>query len=341
MILRGYAARLERVAIGGIGCGLDAAVYDGAMGDGDGGEREVDAMDAGDAALAAVRAIGERIDELEPAAVDDEPDAVHQLRTHVRRLRSVLAAYTPLFDAAVVQTVRRSYRELGRELGTVRDLEVRILVAEAALQDAAEEWGLDSDAVGAMRARLVDDEVEAHRLAHARFVERQRMPRADVRRDALAAFLDAAPRTPRAGEPAADGLGDLLEREASRAVRRADRLGGSSDGERLHDVRKAGRRLRYAAEAVTEEPVALFGDRARALAEAGEELHDVLGDHRDDVLFAEHVRRAGAHAAHEGEPVDVFERIAEAADQRAAERLDELAKAIDELRDAAQRWSSR
>lgn len=310
------------------------------MGDGD-RERAKDGMSAGDAALAAVRAIGERIDELEPAALEDEPDAVHQLRTHVRRLRSVLAAYAPLFDAAVVQSVRRSYRELGRELGTVRDLEVRIQVADEALRKAAEEWGLDADAVAAMRARLVDDEVEAHRLAHARFVERQRMPRADVRRDALAAFLGAAPRTPRAEEPAGAELGDLLEREANRAVRRADRVDASSDDERLHAVRKAGRRLRYAAEAVTEEPVTLFGDRARALAEAGEELHDVLGDHRDEVLFAEHVRRAGAHAAHEEEPVDAFERIAEAADRRAAKRLDELAKAIHELRDAAGHWASR
>ena len=266
---------------------------------------------------------------------------MHQLRTHVRRLRSVLAAFAPLFDAAVVQSVRRSYRELGRELGTVRDLEVRIQVADVALQEAADEWGLDPDAVAAMRARLVDDEVEAHRLAHARLVERQRMPRADVRRDALAAFLDAAPRTPRADEPAGDELGDLLEREADRAVRRAERVDASSDDERLHAVRKAGRRLRYAAEAVTEEPLALFGDRARALAEAGESMHDVLGDHRDDVLFAEHVRRAGAHAAHEGEPVDVFERIAEAADRRAAKRLDELGKATHELRDAAQRWAAR
>ena len=71
---------------------------------------------------------------------------------------------------------------------------------------------------------------------------------------------------------------------------------------RLHAVRKAGRRLRYAAEAVTEEPVVLFGKRARALARGGEDLHDVLGDHRDEMLFAEHVRRVAAHAAHAGAP---------------------------------------
>ncbi len=298
-------------------------------------------MDAGETVLAAVRAIGARLEELEPAALDDEPDAVHQLRTHVRRLRSVLAAYAPLFDPGVVQAVRRSFRELGHELGTVRDIEVRVQVAEEALQLAIDEWGIDSDDIAAMRARLVDDEVVAHRLAHARLVERQRMPRAAARREVLAAFLEAPARTPLAEEPARDELGRLLAREAKRAVRRARRVDAASGTDRLHDARKAGRRLRYAAEAVVEEPVALFGDRASALAEAGEDVHDVLGDHRDEVLFAEHVRRAGAHAAHDGEPMDAYERLAEAADLRAADRLDHLTKVVHDLEHAATEWSSR
>ncbi|HEU0182501.1 MAG TPA: CHAD domain-containing protein [Agromyces mariniharenae] len=298
-------------------------------------------MDAGETVLAAVRAIGARLEELEPAALDDAPDAVHQLRTHVRRLRSVLAAYAPLFDAGVVQAVRRSFRELGHELGTVRDIEVRVQVAEEALQLAIDEWGLDSDDIASMRARLVDDEVVAHRLAHARLVERQRMPRAAARRDVLAAFLEAPARTPMSDEPARDELGRLLGREAKRAVRRARRVDAASATDRLHDARKAGRRLRYAAEAVVEEPVALFGDRANALAEAGEAVHDVLGNHRDEVLFAEHVRRAGAHAAHDGEPMDAYERLAEAADLRAADRLDHLIKVVHDLEHAAKEWSSR
>ena len=304
-------------------------------------ESELAWMDAGETALAAVRAIGARLEELEPAALDDEPDAVHQLRTHVRRLRSVLAAYAPLFDAGVVQAVRRSFRELGHELGTVRDIEVRVQVAEEALQLALDEWGLDSDDIASMRARLVDDEVVAHRLAHARLVERQRMPRAAARREVLAAFLEAPARTPLADEPARDELGRLLGREAKRAVRRARRVDAASATDRLHDARKAGRRLRYAAEAVVEEPVALFGDRANALAEAGEAVHDVLGNHRDEVLFAEHVRRAGAHAAHDAEPMDAYERLAEAADLRAADRLDHLTKVVHDLDHAAKEWSSR
>ena len=298
-------------------------------------------LDAGDAVLSALRAISERLDELEPAALADEPDAVHQLRTHLRRLRSVLAAYAPLFDASVVQALRRRYRVMGAELGVVRDLEVRVQVAEAALHEASEDGAADPAGLDLLRPRLVDDEIEAHRLAHTRFVELQRMPRAAERRAALAGFLADAPVMPPAAEPAGPVLAGLLELEARRAVRRTSHVDASSDPERLHDVRKTGRRLRYAAEAVTDEPVALFGDAARELGRAGEDLHDVLGDHRDEVLFAEHVRRAAAHAAHEGRPTDAFERLAAAADRRAADRLAGFDSAVRALRRAEREWSSR
>ena len=304
---------------------------------------ELSNVDAGTAVMIALAAIGERLDALEPAALADEPDAVHQLRTQVRRLRSVLAAYAPLFDTSVAEALRRRYGAFGKELGTVRDIEVRVQVAERALQEASEA----SDVAGAatempaMRARFIDAELEAYRLAHARLVERERMPRAAARRTALAEFLAGPPFTPLSAEPAVTELGDLVEREARRTLRRARRIGPTAETEKLHAVRKAGRRLRYAAETVTAEPVELFDDRVRALATAGEDLHDLLGDHRDEVLFVAHLRRYVAHAAHDGEPVDALERLAAAADRRAADRLGKLDSVVRDLRHAEHEWASR
>jgi CHAD domain-containing protein len=294
-------------------------------------------LDAGTAIVTALRAIADRLDTFEPAALADEPDAVHQLRTHVRRLRSMLAAYAPLFDASVAEALRRRYREFGKELGIVRDMEVRIQVAERALQEADD----STEATAALRARLIGSELEAYRLAHARFAERQLMPLAGARRTALGEFLAMPPLAPLSAEPAGAVLGHLVEHEAQRTLHLAEDVEPSTEGEQLHVVRKAGRRLRYAAEAVTEEPVLLFDDRVRALATAGEDLHDLLGDHRDEVLFAAHVRRSAAHAAHAGEPVEGLERLAEAADQRAAEHLDGLAGVIRDLRRAEKAWASR
>jgi hypothetical protein len=65
------------------------------------------------------------------------------------------------------------------------------------------------------------------------------------------------------------------------------------------------------------------------------------GDHRDEVLFAEHVRRAGAHAAHAGAPSAAFEALAAAADERARDHLKDLDDAIDDLRSAAVSWEKR
>ena len=56
------------------------------------GHGDTTEVDAGTAVLAALTSIADRLRELEPAALADEPDAVHQLRTHVRRVRSLLAA---------------------------------------------------------------------------------------------------------------------------------------------------------------------------------------------------------------------------------------------------------
>lgn len=298
--------------------------------------------DAGSTVVRALAAVRDQLHELRPHAMADEPDALHQLRTRVRRLRSLLAAYGPVLDAGVATELRRRLRELGRELGTVRDLEVRVQVAEAALEagDEAGRFGSDEDRAR-VRGILVDDETLAHDLAHARFVERQRMPRAIARLDELDRVLADPPFTERASRPADHELAGLLDREASRAARRARSLPADPELEDLHELRKAGRRLRYASEAVTQPPVELFGDAAVALAEAGDAIHDVLGDHRDELLFAEHLRRSAAHAAHAGRPADTLLRLADDADARAAAHLAKLPHAIDDLKAAAAKWHRR
>ncbi|WP_173923815.1 CHAD domain-containing protein [Agromyces sp. Marseille-P2726] len=293
-------------------------------------------LDAGTAVVTALRAVADRMWELEPAARADEPDAVHQLRTHVRRIRSLLGAYAPVFDAAPTIALRRRFGALGDELGVVRDIEVRVQVAERALEAAVRD-GLveDDEQLEAVKTRLIDAERRAYRLTHARFVERQGLPRAAARRVELASFLDDPPFAPVASRPGRKVLRKLIRKEARRTLKRADRLDGGGDTDRLHEVRKAGRRLRYAAEAVTTEPVELFGTRIAALADVGDDLHDLLGDHRDEVLFAEHVRRAAARAAHEGGAALVFERLAAEADARAAAHLGDLPDVVKTLRSLA------
>ena len=294
--------------------------------------------DAGAVVLAALRAIGDRLDEIEPAAVADEPDAVHRLRTTVRRLRSVLAVYGSLLDASEVDEVRRRYRKLGRRLGAVRDLEVRLLVAEAALQDAAASATFDTGALVRVTAGIVAETTASHQLAHREFTEHERRPAAVRRRAALDDLLASAP-TARPTDTATRAvLGALLAREARRAVLRASGVDATSAAVQLHAVRRAGRRLRYAAEALTDGAEDMLSVRALRLAAAGERIQDVLGGYRDQSLFAEYLRSPAPLAAPSEQDRAVLERLAAAARRRAAERISDLDPAVRELRRAERDW---
>ncbi|MFB9310179.1 CHAD domain-containing protein [Agromyces hippuratus] len=294
--------------------------------------------DAGAVVLAALRAIAARLDEIEPAAVADEPDAVHRLRTNVRRLRSVIAVYGSLFDASEVDAVRRRYRELGRRLGAVRDLEVRLLVAEGALRDAAASADSDPVVLAPVMARLIAAATASHQLAHQDFVEHEARPGASRRRADLDELLTDAPATRLAGAAAGPVLGALLAREARRAVIRASGVDATSTLAQLHSVRRAGRRLRYAAEALSDSPDTTFDAPMGSLAAAGQGVQDVIGDHRDELLFASYLRDSAAVAGRSEPDRAVLEQLADAAQQRAAARIAGLEAAVRELRRAEQDW---
>jgi CHAD domain-containing protein len=76
----------------------------------------------------------------------------------------------------------------------------------------------------------------------------------------------------------------LLRREWRRVRRRAAAAEGSPPGEdrgpAMHEVRKAAKRTRYAAESLTP----LLGDRAARMADVAERIQESLGTHRDTLL---------------------------------------------------------
>ena len=176
------------------------------------------------------------------------------------------------------------FAEWGGQLGIVRDIEVRAEVALAAMDDL----GIDD---AELRARLVDDEYEDYARAHARLRELHDGPRSEARMAALRAFADDPPVTS-AAEPEAAALTKVARAEVRRVKRAAKRSDGSIES--LHEVRKAGRRLRYVAEALHEADPGVFSDDVEELAAAGEDVHDALGDHRDELIFIDHLEIARA-----------------------------------------------
>ncbi|GAA2230382.1 hypothetical protein GCM10010413_29770 [Promicromonospora sukumoe] len=127
----------------------------------------------------------------------------------------------------------------------------------------------------------------AHLHAHAEAVRWVRSERSrDL--DRLLAEWAARPRLgDRAGQPAKKAARRAVRRQAARTLEAAPRL---ADPEAAHELRKAARRLRHTCDAVTREPVRLLGRKAKDLGEVGHRIQSVLGDHRDALLLAEHVR---------------------------------------------------
>jgi CHAD domain-containing protein len=277
----------------------------------------------GDVVREIVRASAASVVDTRGAALADAPDGVHQHRTAVRRLRSVLGAFAPPLDPAAARRVRVMFAEWGGQLGVVRDAEVRADAAASAL----EKQQIPDDGI---RRRLVDDERMQYQRLHARLIELAEGERL-AEADGLLRELAAEPALVGAETPARPALRGILRREVRRVRRAAKRRDGSV--ERLHEVRKAGRRLRYVGEAIGA-ATPLFADVVVELAAAGEAVHDLLGDHRDLVIFAERVERERALAARAGESVAAYDALAREARATAERRLEGLDDALARIRAA-------
>ena len=222
---------------------------------------------------------------------DAGEEGVHDLRVAMRRIRSLLRTFRPLFDPDVVaqtEALRGELKWAGGQLSAVRDLEV----IHGRL-DAASTPGAPSS---------VSDRLDKHReqagtAARAQveqLLASDRYTRMLADLDALAEDLAWDRVTAKA---ARKRLRKDWRRVRSRA-RTADRTGPDEERElALHDVRKAAKRARYAAEALAP----AFGEPAGRMAGLAEQVQDTLGSHRDTLLTRGLLHRLGVE---EGAPTD-------------------------------------
>ncbi|QKJ20182.1 CHAD domain-containing protein [Microbacterium hominis] len=274
-----------------------------------------------DLLIPALRTAAAEVADTERAALADEPDGVHQHRVRVRRLRSLLGGVSAHLDAAAVARLRVGYQEWGRQLGAVRDIEV---LADLAAEVLDAHGNVDLD----MRRRLVDDPRAERAVAHARLVELAQAARAAHRTALLETFAAHPPIVEGEGD-AAPAVRAIMRAEARRVRRAAARRDGSAAS--LHTLRKAGRRLRYVAEGVSGADPSLFPAQLQTFADAGNGIHDALGDHRDRDALAERLDRTAPLAGRAGEEVSAYRELAAELRREAEERLagiDDLVAAV-------------
>jgi len=211
----------------------------------------------------------------------DEP-LVHKFRVAIRRLRSTLRVFAPLFDADASTQLEDELVWLAGLLGEVRDREVLLERLARQVEELPAEVVLGSVAAHIETVLLLERSEHQERLAEAMSSDRYQ-----TLMHTLLRWQTRPPLTAQAAKPVT---------KAERYLRRAEKLvnqrlaDADGDVEALHGARKAAKRYRYA----TELAAGAGGKRAAQIIESTTELQTLLGEHQDSVVSAEFLRRLGA-----------------------------------------------
>lgn len=239
-------------------------------------------MSIDDLARVAIGSSARRLIENDPAArLGSDPEAIHQARVGTRRLRSDLKTLEPLLEAAKVDWLRGELAWIGMLLGAVRDLDVLIQRVDALADRLPEDRESDREIVRALE--------EERRIRHLELVDGLGSRRYVHLLDVL---VEASASPPLAtgvdGRRRVRGRLRPLARKTWRRLDRAvDRLDADPSDEDLHEIRKRGKRARYAAELSAD----VLGKDAKKLATRLEGLQEVLGDLQDTVMAEQQLRR--------------------------------------------------
>jgi CHAD domain-containing protein len=224
-----------------------------------------------------------------PAIRDGDPDAIHDMRVAVRRLRSTLRTFRGLWDQRRSEALRDELKWLGNQLGRVRDGQVMSAALSGAVHSEPPEL-VAGPVAARLQRRLAGETLPAQEeLREALDGERFRALLADLDTLLLRQPVDQPRRW----------VGKKAGRALTRAERLLDQAGRARPENRdaaLHEARKAYKRGRYAVEVF--QP---GHKRARQLAKRLGELQDVLGAHHDTVVLRQLLREEGMRAYGEGE----------------------------------------
>lgn len=205
-----------------------------------------------------------------------DPEALHDFRVAVRRLRSDLRSLRPFLDRPRADALRAELAGLDEVVRPVRDGDVMIERLTAAASRVPNP--IDPDIVEALHHALTVGTDGSRRALRSAF----EAGTYDVLFSTLSTLRDSGlVRT-----LADDGFRAALEarnKQLWRRVRRAaEALGPEADDEALHRLRVLVKRSRYLAEASAE----ALERWARRRARAGARIQSVLGEHQDSVVFS-------------------------------------------------------
>jgi inorganic triphosphatase YgiF len=217
--------------------------------------------------------------------IGEDPEALHDQRVAVRRLRALVRVFPGGFATRTRQHFEHELRWLGDTLGSVRDLDVQ--VAQQAKDTAAAPPGHRRGYEG--YRRYLREERERRRLAMLRELDSNRYFDLLVQ---LERFARSRPRALRSATDdemqrsiAAAGR-EALKLAFRRLIKRGDRVHATPSPEDLHALRIRAKRARYLLEFLAD----LTGKPGARLVRRLVNLQDLLGSYHDNVVAADTVR---------------------------------------------------
>jgi len=211
-----------------------------------------------------------------------DPEYLHQMRVALRRLRSALAVFAPLFPGPVISPARTELKWLANGLGPARDWDV--LVTEMLPQIAAEFGAHDGLREFSARCEKLRRRANARarRAVHsARYRHLMLWLAAWLAQEGWLARIEPSGRTALQA-PVTDFATTVLEHRYGQVRKKGRKLRGLSAIE-LHRLRIAIKKFRYAADFFAR----LYDAKAaRAALKRLSRLQDILGAMNDAAMVA-------------------------------------------------------
>jgi CHAD domain-containing protein len=237
-----------------------------------------------------------------PAAQAGDMRSVHQARVATRRLREALPVLRVSVDGEAIGRVRRQVRRMTRALGPVRELDVAL----AHLDELAGERILSPGALTRVRQTIARERLDRRREMLVAITP--------GKIEKLRQRLVLVERSPRPLETAA-AIAEAEHQVARRAGNleaAMDRAGSLYLSDRLHAIRVAAKKLRYAMEVERE----LKRSRVTARITQLKRLQDLLGQMHDYEILIDRTRQLQADVA--------------GSDRRLSSELDALVRTLEE-----------
>ncbi len=255
-----------------------------------------------------------------------DPDAVHQMRVAMRRLRAAISIHKEILDDDRRDAVAAEVKWMASELGEARDLDV--FIAKTA-RPASRARPDDADV-----AALVADLEARREAAYAAALEAAASPRFRAMLLDVAEWIEVGPwlsgRNALRDGPVEDFAAAVLRRRSRRILERGAKLAALAPEPR-HELRIAVKKLRYAVEFFAPAFEGRKAERRRpAYLSALEALQEHLGDLNDLALGG--ARLAGAAGGERLSPV----LFGEAQEGR---MLEAAVGAFDDFADARPFWT--